>query len=177
MSWLVLTLAAFANDNPVPRHTVSYSAANWGYREGAGVRLELARSVSLTTALDPFRYRIGFVSHTGLELHPVSLSLGGAGWIVPAIGLGTYATGGFAPLHRDPITGAGVYAAPGVRWHGPRGRTATLLGVTGRYQLQGEQGLDPLALTLGFEYGFGKRKRSGPAPLRVYDSEPLPEAG
>ncbi|MCB9675305.1 MAG: hypothetical protein H6737_09330 [Alphaproteobacteria bacterium] len=158
----VLSAAQAATDHDVPRTTVSVSAASWGYREGLGTRFELARGASITTSLDPFRFGVGFVSNTGFELHPVSLYLGGHGWIVPTVGIGAFATGGIPRVHADPITSAGLYAAPGLRWTGPKGRSSTMLGVTGRYTLQGEQALDDIALTFGIEYALGRPRRGRP---------------
>jgi hypothetical protein len=178
LSLLIVTAPALAEEpsptptveegvvrHELPRSTVSLSAATWGYRQGFGTRLELAPAVSLTTSLDLFKFNVGFVSHTGVEAHPTSLYVGKAGWIVPTLGIGAYATGGFAALHGQTTSGAGLYAAPGVRWTGPRGRSSVLLGATGRYHLNGEQGLDPIALTLGYEMMLGKRSRGMRPPL------------
>jgi hypothetical protein len=153
--------AAHANpalvQRPEPRFRVALLTGLSGHRQGIGLRYEFGKAFSMATVLDPFRFRVGYVSHTGAEFHPWSVDLGGVGWVEPVLGVGGYATGGLRYIHADAISGSGLWGGVSFRVTGPRGRTATVIGATAREQLNGNAAIDDLAVNIGFELGLSKR--------------------
>ncbi len=141
-----------------PRFRVALLTGLSGHRQGIGVRYELGKAFSVATVLDPFRFRVGYVSHTGGEIHPWSVDLRGIGWVEPVLAVGGYATGGLQYIHADAISGSGLWASGSFRITGPRGRTATVLGATVREQLNGNVAIAPIAVNIGFELGLSKRR-------------------